>query len=90
MNNMMNGLHLYSSFLVFRPHKEAAVAQEGERSPSNLPIGKVQVQLKGSIPGSSSPHVDVSLGKTLNPKLLQLLRQQCINVNEWLNSPPAS
>ena len=57
----------------------AAVAQELEQSSSNWKIG-------GSTPGSSSPHVDVSLGKTLNPKLLPLLCQQCMNVNEWLNS----
>ena len=57
-----------------------AVAQEVERSSTNWKIG-------GLIPGSSSPRVDVSLGKTLNPKLLPLLRQQCMNENEWLNSP---
>ena len=43
------------------------------------------LQLEGSIPGSSSPHVDVSLGKTFNPKLLLLLRQRCMNVCEWVN-----
>ena len=42
------------------------MAQEVERLSSNWKIG-------GSSPGSSSPHVDVSLGKTLNPKLLLLL-----------------
>ena len=54
--------------------------QELERSSSNWKIG-------GSIPDSSTPHVDVSLDKTHNPKLLPLLCQRCVDVNEWLDSP---
>ena len=34
------------------------------------------------IPGSSIPYVGVPLGKTLNPKLLPLLCQRCMNVYE--------
>ena len=51
------------------------LAKKLERLSSNWKIG-------GSIPGSSGPHVNVSLGKTLNPKLLPLLCQRCMNVNE--------
>ena len=57
--------------------RRAGCGQEVERSSSNWKIG-------GSIPGSSSPHVDVSLGKTLN---LPWLCQRCVNVNEWLDPP---
>ena len=39
-------------------------------------------KIGGSIPGSSSPHVDVSLGKTLNPELLLMAEP---SVCEWLD-----
>ena len=52
---------------------------EVERSSTNRKIG-------GSIPGSSNPHVDVSLGKTLNPKLLPMAAPsvyECV----WMLAP---
>ena len=35
---------------------------------------------QNSIPSSSGQHVQVSLGKPLNPKLFPMLRHQCVNV----------
>ena len=65
--------------VIHRFHYSAAVAQEVERSSTNW-------KMCGLIPGSFSPHVDGSLGKILNTKLLLLLRQQCMDVYEWLVS----
>ena len=48
-----------------------------EQSPSNWKTG-------GLIPGSSVLHVEVSLGKTLNPKLL-MLRHRCMNECECVS-----
>ncbi len=36
----------------------------------NTLLTAVAQKIGGSIPGSSSPHVEVALGKLLNPKLL--------------------
>lgn len=58
---------------------QASVAQEVERLSTNGKIG-------GPIPDSSSPHVNVSLSKTLNPILLPLLRKWNMNVYECLVS----
>lgn len=40
---------------------------------------------RGSIPSSSSPHVNVSLGKILNPKLLQITH--VVPYGGWVGSP---
>ncbi len=43
-------------------------------------------KIVGLIPGSSSPHVEVSLGKILNPKFLpKAVPSVCVCVNECMN-----
>lgn len=57
--------------------KGAAVPQKVER---------VVQKIGGSIPSFSSPHVDVCLGKILNPKLFPMVApkmHEC--VSEWVN-----
>ena len=47
------------------------------------PRGGLQLFEHGSGPHSENPQLPPwSLGKTLNPKLLLLLRQRCMNENE--------
>ncbi len=41
-------------------------------------------KIGGLIPGSSSPHVEVALGKLLNPKLLPKAVPLGMNVYEWV------
>lgn len=66
----------YAKTLESCKSRGAAAAQEVEQ---------VVQEIRGSIPSSSSPHVNVCLGKILNPKLLQIA---CVvPYGGWVGSP---
>lgn len=59
-----------------------AVAQEAQ----DVEWSSTYQMVDGSIPGIGSLHIQVALGKTLNPKLIPMLCHLCVSLCEWLKA----